>query len=149
MSFIDFREEMSKGKTRVWLVMNKKTEVPLGIIKWNTGWRRYVFEGYMDIYFDAACLEELAAFLRRAVNADYANVSEAKKMKRRFRCDWCERLLERDELAGRTIENKPVCIECVASDDEDESEDNCVGETGACELHVRQIEKEHQKSGSK
>lgn len=59
--------QSASGKTAVWYVVNKKNglqDTP-GIIKWNGGWRKYVYHSG-PAYYDAQCLGQIAEFLDRA-----------------------------------------------------------------------------------
>lgn len=61
--FIKFQECHLEGrKTKYWDVVNTLDEDFLGVIKWSTAWRRYVFEPYENTQFDGSCLNMLSAF---------------------------------------------------------------------------------------
>ena len=66
---LKFREipQKAKKKTRVWAILAKKDGDDLGEIRWHTGWRRYIFAPNYETYYDAECLAEIAAFLRKAM----------------------------------------------------------------------------------
>lgn len=51
------------GKTKIWKVVNKNNpdDVP-GIIKWNGGWRKYVYYS-VHAYYDWQCLRQIADFI--------------------------------------------------------------------------------------
>lgn len=52
------------GKTKVWHVVNKRdpeNDVP-GIIKWNGGWRKYVYYSG-EAFYDWQCLRQIANFI--------------------------------------------------------------------------------------
>jgi hypothetical protein len=55
----------ASGKTRMWYVKNMQWNFTLGIIKWYAPWRRYAFFPCQGIFYDAECLEEVLAFLKR------------------------------------------------------------------------------------
>ena len=63
--YIEFRDmgTSASGKTRVWYVVNKNNvdDVP-GIIKWNGGWRKYVYHSG-PAYYDWQCLRQIADFI--------------------------------------------------------------------------------------
>jgi hypothetical protein len=61
--FITITEIQKKAKTSVFVVVNHKFGEKLGIIKWNTGWRRYCFFPDPGMQFDSLCLKDLANFL--------------------------------------------------------------------------------------
>jgi hypothetical protein len=48
-------------KTLTWEVDNKGDW--LGVIRWHTGWRQYIFDPASDSIYSAGCLRDLAAFL--------------------------------------------------------------------------------------
>jgi len=54
------------GKTKIWYVVNKRdpSDTP-GIIKWNGGWRKYVYYSG-EAYYDWACLRQIADFIEAA-----------------------------------------------------------------------------------
>lgn len=64
--FLDFGTGQAKqpGVTRYWAVKAKQGNTPLGMVRWHSAWRRYVFRPEEDTLFDADCLCELQAFLR-------------------------------------------------------------------------------------
>jgi hypothetical protein len=52
------------GKTQIYEVVNKdQPDFPIGIIKWNGGWRKYAFYPEPDSYYEEDCLINLADFL--------------------------------------------------------------------------------------
>ena len=54
---------MSKsGKTEVWSVLHKDKEELLGAIRWNGGWRQYIYEPEWS-YYSKGCLRHVADFL--------------------------------------------------------------------------------------
>lgn len=63
--YIEFKDMglSASGKTRVWYVVNKNNpdDVP-GIIKWNGGWRKYVYHSG-PAYYDWQCLRQIADFI--------------------------------------------------------------------------------------
>lgn len=64
-------------KTHRWTVVATADGVELGEIRWFGRWRRYVFEtpdrepyrGFRYYYFDADCLDQIAAFCRSETSA--------------------------------------------------------------------------------
>lgn len=53
-------------KTNVWVIENKKSEIQLGIVKWNTSWRRYCFFPLPETVFSGGCLNDITTFLDNA-----------------------------------------------------------------------------------
>jgi hypothetical protein len=52
------------GKTKIWHVVNKRdpqNDIP-GIIKWNGGWRKYVYYSG-EAFYDWQCLRQIADFI--------------------------------------------------------------------------------------
>lgn len=52
------------GKTKIWHVVNKRdpeNDVP-GVIKWNGGWRKYVYHSDLAFY-DPQCMRQIADFM--------------------------------------------------------------------------------------
>ncbi len=60
------------GKTKRWLIRNKRSGAVLGSVGWYGSWRQYVFEpqSHADLAFSADCLDDISGFLKRA-NAEY------------------------------------------------------------------------------
>lgn len=52
-----------KPKTTVWEVRNKTGEYPIGIIKWQPGWRQYCFFPNDAIVFSVGCLKDVCDFI--------------------------------------------------------------------------------------
>ncbi len=64
--YIDIIEvgKSPSGKTKIFHVVNKRdpqNDVP-GIIKWNGGWRKYVYYSG-EAYYDWQCLRQIADFI--------------------------------------------------------------------------------------
>ena len=52
------------GKTEKWIVLNKKSGEPLGIIQWYGAWWQYVFEPEdVPLVFNNGCLDTISQFL--------------------------------------------------------------------------------------
>lgn len=66
-SFLLFIELPQTGKTKIFEVVNK-SNFELGIIKWQSGWRRYVLNINDSVLFDSACLKEVIQFLDELMN---------------------------------------------------------------------------------
>lgn len=47
------------GKTGLYEVVNAKSEILLGNIKWHGPWRQYVFFPQADCLFSAGCLNDI------------------------------------------------------------------------------------------
>jgi hypothetical protein len=62
-TFLRFREQPASGTTSIHAVLSVANDVPLGVIKWRSGWRRYVFEPCHFTVFDAGCLAEIVTFI--------------------------------------------------------------------------------------
>jgi hypothetical protein len=62
--FLDFQQITNpKLKTQTFAVVSKIGEHFLGYVKWFPRWRRYAFFPGDDSVFDAACLQEVTAFI--------------------------------------------------------------------------------------
>lgn len=66
--YIEFRDMgflRPGAKTRVWYVINKRNpdDIP-GIIKWNGGWRKYVYYSG-EAFYDWQCLRQIADFIEQ------------------------------------------------------------------------------------
>lgn len=57
------------GKTQIYHVVNKRNGLgdQPGIIKWNGGWRKYVYHSD-EAYYDHQCLAQISEFLARATS---------------------------------------------------------------------------------
>lgn len=64
-TFLKFEEvdDGKKRKTKLFAVVGLQGLVLLGEIKWFARWRRYAFNPEADSVFDAACLQEITAFI--------------------------------------------------------------------------------------
>ncbi len=61
--FMLFLELPRTGVTRRIVVTTKDYLEVLGIVKWQSGWRRYVFHPEPDTFYDEICHEDLRNFL--------------------------------------------------------------------------------------
>lgn len=63
--FLKFEEvgDGKKRKTKLFAVVSINGENLLGEVKWFARWRRYAFFPEHDTTFDAACLQEITAFI--------------------------------------------------------------------------------------
>lgn len=50
-------------KTQRWHVVAKQRGDDLGVIEWDTGWRRYVFAPYEGSVYEQDCLRDIASFI--------------------------------------------------------------------------------------
>lgn len=50
-------------KTKRFMVMNKAHGDWLGEIKWECGWRQYVFMPSMDTIFSVGCMQDIISFI--------------------------------------------------------------------------------------
>lgn len=66
--YLNFTELPSKGKTKIIGVGNNNG-MKLAFIKWQSGWRRYVFMPFPDTIFDVGCLGEIADFINELMEA--------------------------------------------------------------------------------
>ncbi len=62
MSWIRMELRHDTGKTKVWDVLSKETNIPLGQVRWFGRWRKYAFFPNNDTVFEPTCLNELAGF---------------------------------------------------------------------------------------
>lgn len=68
MKFIDNSNLYPKRKTKTFTVVSKTNSLwLLGIIKWDSGWRRYVYESLEEYpsKFDYDCLIDIAKFIKQ------------------------------------------------------------------------------------
>lgn len=66
--FLNFIEISDTGKTKLIGVGNNSGE-KLAYIKWDAGWRRYVFLPFKDTQYDVSCLNEISEFITSLMNA--------------------------------------------------------------------------------
>lgn len=57
--FIKICKVESKTKTSVLKIIDKKTEKTLGVIKYYTGWQKYIFQPTSDFLWDSAALTDV------------------------------------------------------------------------------------------
>lgn len=64
-SWLEFDKSIREPgkKTDHYYVVNRSTGTTVGQIRWYGGFRKYVFEPYDNIIFDANCLQEISTFL--------------------------------------------------------------------------------------
>lgn len=61
--FIKFVLKQKKPKTAIYGVVNKKTNIELGEIKWYGAWRKYCFFPDGNTVFDTICLAQINDFI--------------------------------------------------------------------------------------
>lgn len=65
INFINVSKQFPKRKTKTFNLVTKSSMWQLGVIKWDTGWRRYTFEP-IEAYsskFSSGCLRDIANFI--------------------------------------------------------------------------------------
>lgn len=62
--YLNFTELPPTGKTRIIGVGNNSGE-KLAIIKWSSGWRRYVFHPMEGTSYDVACMTDIINFINQ------------------------------------------------------------------------------------
>ena len=68
--YITIEEVKDTGKTKVWLVANKKNiAAQLGAIHWWSNWRQYVFTPEPGTIYSAGCLHDIRAFIYQQMEA--------------------------------------------------------------------------------
>lgn len=61
---VELRPRMDdKRKTRVFKIRSTSDQVLLGIVRWENGWRQYVFCPRNQTIWSVGCLEDLRQFL--------------------------------------------------------------------------------------
>jgi hypothetical protein len=63
--YISFEEVETKGKTRKFNCLNKKSGFVLGEVKWITGWRQYCFLPTEYTQFSVGCLNDIIDFIKK------------------------------------------------------------------------------------
>lgn len=63
--WIEFRPGIVSASqiTKLWCVVNRQHQSEIGRIRWDTGWRRYVFAPHPHCIFEQDCLRDIAAFI--------------------------------------------------------------------------------------
>lgn len=74
---IEFLKKSTSGITNLYSVKNKEFGSNLGIIKWNSGWRRYAFYPFQETWFEQDCLKDIADFLE--ILKEYRDLTKDKK----------------------------------------------------------------------
>jgi hypothetical protein len=63
--YILFEEVETKGKTRRFNCLNKKSNFILGEVIWVIGWRQYCFFPSGDTQFSVGCLNDVIDFIQK------------------------------------------------------------------------------------
>jgi hypothetical protein len=66
--WITIKEEgfSASGKTKIFSVVNNEhTDYWIGLIKWNSGYRKYAFYPSTESYYEEDCLKDIAEFLEK------------------------------------------------------------------------------------
>lgn len=66
--FLNFTELPPTGKTKIIGVGNNQGH-KLAFIKWDTGWRRYVFMPLGGTQFDVSCMIDISNFITELMEA--------------------------------------------------------------------------------
>lgn len=76
--YIEFVEDgfSDSGKTRRWIVRNKRHRYSLGKISWHGPWRQYVFEPVHMTVFAPDCLLEISVWCRSATELHKSKTKE-------------------------------------------------------------------------
>lgn len=63
--FVSLKREgvSSTGKTDIWGVYNRNEDDYLGVVKWYSPWRKYIFYPEGDTFYDDKCMKEISIFL--------------------------------------------------------------------------------------
>jgi len=72
--WINFVEQSSKGKTKIFKVFSKEGNLELGVVKWHGPWRIYAFHPEPGTLFEIDCLSDITEFLKELME-------ERKKLK--------------------------------------------------------------------
>lgn len=62
--YLEFRLLEQKPKTKIIAVISKTRQVRLGIIKWWTTWRQYVFLPDTGTIFNIECLNDIQSYIK-------------------------------------------------------------------------------------
>ncbi len=61
--WLEFIQVGDTGKTKVWNIHNADNGSYLGQVKWNGGWRQYVFVTEPNCIWNVECLAQLNGFI--------------------------------------------------------------------------------------
>jgi hypothetical protein len=51
------------GKTQIFQVVNKRSNEPIGQVRWYGPWRQYTFQPEYETVFSAGCLADIQDFI--------------------------------------------------------------------------------------
>lgn len=85
--FIAFRLIERKPRTNIWKVIMKDGKEQLGIVKWYSYWRRYRFYPDTGTGYDAICMDDISAFLKRQMRIHRARNFAEKEARKKERLD--------------------------------------------------------------
>lgn len=54
----------ASGKTGIFEVRNKQSDVHLGFVNWYPRWRQYVFCPEADTVFSVGCMKDISEFIK-------------------------------------------------------------------------------------
>lgn len=66
--YINFAEQQSKTKTKVFWILSNSSNTKLGIIKWYSPWRQYCFYPDRFTIFNKGCLEDINTFIQQLMD---------------------------------------------------------------------------------
>jgi hypothetical protein len=66
--WIEFKEQPSKGITKIFKVVSKEGGLNLGTVKWFSAWRCYAFYPESETVFEKACLSDITKFVEDLMN---------------------------------------------------------------------------------
>lgn len=64
--FIEFKELAPKPKTRVWSMVNLRSQDEIGRVEWYPQWRRYCYSPTCPAWMSEECLFDIIDFLKQA-----------------------------------------------------------------------------------
>jgi len=78
--YVNFRDvgRSTSGKTRLWLVVPTVGGGALGLIRWYSPWRRYVFAPHTETIYCPSCLSAIGEFCEQATRDHRAELIRAK-----------------------------------------------------------------------
>ena len=62
--YIHFTKITDKPKTSEWACRNNKSGAVLGHVRWQIGWRQYIYEPITEAIYSAGCLLDIADFIK-------------------------------------------------------------------------------------
>jgi len=67
--FIEVIDAEERRKTKQYAVESRHDKTELGMVRWHTGWRQYVFEPNPECVWSHDCLAELSVFVKSLMDA--------------------------------------------------------------------------------